>query len=587
MHLLAATPGTVSDGTEPVDPGQTPADILFLSAADTELALLSEARAQMDAAPSLRLTQLSWLAHPFSVDLYLTTTAERSRLVIARVLGGQAYWTYGVEQFAARLRAAGVPLVLLPGDDKPDAELAGLSTVSAQDYAALWAYCVEGGVENAGNLLRYAKAMLDGGAKPEPARPLLRAGLYWPGAGTADLDLVRATWQPDRPTAALVFYRALVQGAGLHPVNRLVKALLSEGVNPLPIFVASLKDPVSAATLAALFEQAPPSVVLNATGFAVSSPAPHAWDGPRAATPLDAPGAPVLQVVFSGSSAEAWETSAQGLGARDIAMNVALPEVDGRVLSRAVSFKGEAYRDDATECAIPTYRAQGDRVTFVAKLAAKWAALAQVPVGDKRVALILANYPNKDGRLANGVGLDTPASAVHVLGLLARNGYGVTDAPRDSADLMARVQAGPTNWLPDRATRTGGARLSLEAYMRHYSALPWEVRDSIEGRWGPPQDDPFLAEDGFALSVLSFGNVVVGLQPARGYEIDPEETYHSPDLVPPHHYLAFYLWLRDAFGAQAIVHLGKHGNLEWLPGKAVGLSQTCWPELALGHRPQG
>ncbi|MEM6466755.1 MAG: cobaltochelatase subunit CobN, partial [Pseudomonadota bacterium] len=441
MHLLAATPGTVSDGSEPVDPKQSPADVLFLSAADTELALLSEVHGQSQGGLSLRLTQLTWLSHPYSVDLYLTDTAERSRLVIARVLGGAAYWSYGVEQFAARLRAAGVPLVLLPGDDKPDEELAGLSTVSADDYAALWAYSVEGGSENATNLLAYAKAMLDEGERPPAAKPLLRAGLYWPGETAPDLDTLRGHWRDGAPVAALVFYRALVQGAGLHPVNRLVKALAREGLNPLPIFVASLKDPVSAATLATVFESAPPAVVLNATGFAVSSPAPEAWGEARKPTPLDAPGAPVFQVVFSGGSAEAWREGAQGLSARDIAMNVALPEVDGRVLTRAVSFKGEAYRDEATECSIASYRAEGDRIHFVAKLAANWAGLGQTPNGDKKVALILANYPNKDGRLANGVGLDTPASCVHALELLAGEGYRVEGAPKTGTDLMARIQA--------------------------------------------------------------------------------------------------------------------------------------------------
>src|SRR6056297_1292938 len=187
MHLLAATPGTIDDGKEPVDLGQSPADVIFLSAADTELAALSEARTEMKDAPALRLANLTHLQHPMSVDLHLDQCATRSRLVVARVLGGVGYWKYGAEQYAARCAEAGVPLALLPGDDKPDAELRSLSTVSDEDYDALWAYLVEGGPENATGFLAYAKAMLDGGARPEAARPLLRAGVYWPGAGVADL----------------------------------------------------------------------------------------------------------------------------------------------------------------------------------------------------------------------------------------------------------------------------------------------------------------------------------------------------------------------------------------------------------------
>lgn len=590
MHLLAATPGQIDDGKDAVDLGQTPADVVFISAADTELAALSEARAEMDTPPSLRLANLTHLNHPMSVDLHIDECARGSRLVIARVLGGTGYWRYGAEQYAAHMAEAGVPLALLPGDDKPDAELAALSTVSDEDYAALWAYLVEGGPQNATNFLTYARAMLDGGEKPAPASPLLRAGVYWPGAGVSDLATIREMWMPDAPIVPLVFYRALVQGAGLNPINRMVKALLRQGLNPLPIFVASLKDPVSTATLEHLFSEASPSVILNATSFAVGSPH-QGEDSPENPLAMQAANAaPVFQVVLSASSEGAWAKGLNGLSARDIAMNVALPEVDGRVLTRAISFKGEAYYDDATQCAIATYRAQGDRIDFVARLAANWATLRATPAPERRVALVLANYPNKDGRLANGVGLDTPAATVHVLNLLASAGYSVQNAPADSDTLMQAIMAEPTNWLTDRVARTGGVDLSMADYQIAYGQLPWEVRQRIEERWGRPEADPFF-EPGevdcgrFKLSVLTFGNVVVGLQPARGYNIDPTDTYHSPDLVSPHGYLAFYIWLRDVHRSNAIVHMGKHGNLEWLPGKALALSDTCLPEAVLGPMP--
>ena len=590
MHLLAATPGAIDDGQEPVDLGQNPADLIFISAADTELASLSEARSEMSNPPSLRLANLTHLQHPMSVDLHLDNCATKSRLVIARVLGGTGYWKYGAEQYAARCHEADVPLALLPGDDKPDTELRRLSTITDEDYDALWAYLVEGGPENSTNFLRYARAMLTNSEKPAGATPLLRAGVYWPGSGIADIETARTSWQADQPVVPLIFYRALVQGAGLNPINRLVRSLLRAGLNPLPIFVASLKDPVSVATLEHLFAAAQPSVILNCTSFAVGSP--HAGDN-SPTNPLSMPAAnaaPVFQVVLAGSSEEAWSEGLNGLSARDIAMNVALPEVDGRILSRAISFKGEAYFDEATECPIATYRAQGDRVEFVAQLTAKWAALRHTTEVDRRVALVLANYPNKDGRLANGVGLDTPAATVHVLRLLDEAGYQTTNIPTDSDALMQAILSGPTNWLTDRAERRGGVQMSLTDYQTAYAQLPWEMRDAMETRWGLPEADPFYTPDKgncgyFSLSILQFGNVVVGVQPARGYNIDPTETYHSPDLIPPHNYLAFYFWLRHQFGALAIVHMGKHGNLEWLPGKALALSQTCWPEAVFGPTP--
>lgn len=589
MHLLAATPGAIDDGKEPVDLGQTPADVVVISAADTELAALSQARSDMQNPPTLRLASMMHLMHPMSVDLHLDNCATKSRLVVARILGGAGYWKYGFEQFAARLHEAGIPFAALPGDDKPDPELRELSTVSGADYDALWSYLVEGGPENARHFLEYTRSILDGSDTPPPAAPLLRAGIYWPGDGPADLGNAQASWTDDAPIVPIIFYRALVQGAGLNPINRLTKSLLRAGLNPLPIFVASLKDPVSRATLDTLFRAAPPAVILNATSFAVGSP--HAGDDSpqNPLTMASANQAPVFQVVLAASSEDAWVDGLSGLSARDIAMNVALPEVDGRILTRAISFKGEAYFDEATECPIATYRARGDRIDFVTDLTQRWAKLRQTQIADRKVALVLANYPNKDGRLANGVGLDTPAGTVQTLTLMQQAGYDTTP-PTDAKSLMDQIMAGPTNWLTDRADTDGGQMLPLDQYLKHFNALPWAAKEQITDRWGDPTTDPFFVPEisksgGFKLSIHLFGNAIVSLQPARGYNIDPTDSYHSPDLVPPHNYLAFYFWLRHHWGADAIVHMGKHGNLEWLPGKALALSDTCWPEITLGSTP--
>ena len=586
MHLLAAAAGSVDEGQEPVDLGQSPADIVFISAADTELAALATARSEMTQPPELRLASMMHLQHPMSVDLHIDACASKAKLVVARVLGGASYWKYGFEQYAARLADAGVAFAALPGDDKPDPDLRLFSTVSDQDYDALWAYLVEGGPKNAVNFLSYCQYMIAQAPAPQAAEPLLRAGVYWPGDGISDLSAAQAHWTQDAPIVPVIFYRALVQGAGLNPINRMVKALRLAGLNPLPIFVASLKDPISVATLDQLFQAAPPAVILNCTSFAVGNP--HGDSSPNnPLTAVSARQAPVLQVVLAASTESSWEEGLNGLSARDIAMNVALPEVDGRILSRAISFKGEAFFDEATECPIATYKARGDRVTFVAALAANWASLRRTAPAQRQVALILANYPNKDGRLANGVGLDTPASAVHALALLQQAGYDVKNAPETSAELMEQIMAGPTNWLTDRATRTGGVLLPIADYMAHYQTLPYELRAQLEERWGAPESDPFFDpnDGGFKLSILLFGNVTLGLQPARGYNIDPVETYHSPDLIPPHNYLAFYFWIRHHQKAQATVHMGKHGNLEWLPGKALALSDSCLPEAILGPMP--
>jgi cobalamin biosynthesis Mg chelatase CobN len=263
-------------------------------------------------------------------------------------------------------------------------------------------------------------------------------------------------------------------------------------------------------------------------------------------------------------------------------MQVVLPEVDGRILSRAVSFKAESVFDAATQCPIVVYRPVPDRIDFVAALAAGWSGLRATPAAERRVAILLANYPNRDGRLGNGVGLDTPAGTIEVLNAMAAAGYRVDDLPADGAALMARLLAGPTN---SGRERTGGERLSLADYQDFEASLPAMLREQLSRRWGDAEQDPFFIKGRFVLPIHRFGHVVVAVQPARGYNIDPTRSYHDPGLVPPHGYLAFYAWLRLHFSAQAIIHMGKHGNLEWLPGKALALSPSCWPEAALGPIP--
>ena len=447
MHLLAAQPGTIEDGLEPVDPGQTPADMVFISAADTELVCLSESRTALNSkSPTLRLMNMMHLRHPMSVDMHLDQCALGSKLVIARILGGVGYWKYGVEQYSARLFEAGIPFVALPGDDKPDDELWRLSTVSRDDWEALLAYFVEGGAHNISNALVYANSMLGNGEKPEGAKPLLRSGTYWPGLGISEFSNLKDHWKSKAPIVPIIFYRALIQGGGLSPINKLVKSMLKHGLNPMPIFVTSLKDPVSVASLKYFFSDATPSLILNCTSFSTNSPNQEVGFNSEM-NPLvmnETQNSMIFQLVLSGSSEAIWRDGTSGLSGRDIAMNVALPEVDGRILGRAISFKGEAFYDPHTQCSLATYQANGNRIEFVTKLISSWLGLRKKDVSEKKIGLILANYPNKDGRLANGVGLDTPTSTIDLMRFLSKNGYSVSCIPKSASELMDKIMSGQT-----------------------------------------------------------------------------------------------------------------------------------------------
>lgn len=571
MHLLATTSGVIDGGSEAVDLAQSPADIIVLSAADSELAALARAH---DAAPCpLRLANLLQLQHPLSIDLYIEKTLAQSRLVVLRLLGGAAYWSYGLDQVEAMARERGIMLCVLPGDAQPDADLTARSTVAAPHCERLRQYLVTGGAENAAAFLAYCRHLTDGSAVPAPARELPKAGLY------------HDTSDAGKPLAAIVFYRSVLEGAQTAPIDALVAALSERGIGTRAFYVASLKDRASVDMLAQ--QLAAPDVILNCTSFAVASGG--------SADPLARHDCPVLQVVLSGSSEDSWRGSSQGLSARDLAMNVVLPELDGRIMSRAISFKADSLWHEGTQCRIVTYREVPDRVAFVAELAANWTRLRRKPAEQRKVAIILANYPNKDGRIANGVGYDTPASTVAILDAMKAEGYAVEAYPGTGNGIVEDLQRGPTNALrlppPSLHSLSPGwttpvASLSLADYLAHFDTLPAALRTRITERWGDPSRDPFFADGAFQLPIRLYGNAAVAIQPARGYNIDPKSTYHDPALLPPHGYLAFYAWLRHHFGADAIIHNGKHGNLEWLPGKANALSAECLPEVALGPLPQ-
>ena len=365
--------------------------------------------------PSLRLANLGRLKHNLSVDLYVDKVVAKARLVVARLLGGRGYWTYAVDQIVTACHARGIPVALLPGDDQPDAELAALSTLPPETTHRLWQYLVHGGDTNAIEFLRVAATAIGLVVEVNAPVALPRAGAYIrAGDGAAVPD--------SRPVAVVVFYRALVQAGDTAPIDALCDALATAGLRALPIYVASLKDPLVVGEVRSLLTHARPDVILNLTGFALSSRIGDTAD------PLTAYDCPVLQVVLSSESEIRWKESTRGLAPRDLAMNVALPEIDGRVLTRAIAFKDARARDAVTQADIVGYRPVTDRVAFVAELAAAWVRLRRAAPRERRVALVLANYPNRDGRIGNGVGLDTPESVVEIVQALGDAGYRVEDA---------------------------------------------------------------------------------------------------------------------------------------------------------------
>ncbi|MDN7441319.1 cobaltochelatase subunit CobN [Burkholderia cepacia] len=581
MHLLRTTPGGFVDDTQGVVRiDQQPADIVILSSADTTLSLLASVVPHLPAGfPSVRLANVTFLRQPASVDFYVDDVLQHAKAVVIDHLGGEAYWPYGIEQAVSLASKRAQQLAMFSGDLQEDPNLVAKSTVAPGLCRLWWRYLREGGVHNAEALLRsIAFHTLGFGDEPEPPRPLPAAALYHPARDRASVDDWRPRWTPGAPVVAILFYRAHWQAANTTVFDALADALVQEGLNPLPIAVTSLKDAVSREVITQLCDTHDVALVLNTTAFAAG-----AIDSPE--HDVLAGDAPVLQVILSGGNRDAWVADNQGLHARDIAMHIALPEVDGRIVTRAVSFKGLAYRCPHTEVDVVRYQPDAERIAFVAALARGWCRLRTLDNASKRVALILANYPQSEGRIGNGVGLDTPASALRVLAALRDAGYAVADLPPDGDALIARLTEGVTNDAAVRALRPAFQSFPLADYVAHFARLPAAVRDALNERWGPPEADPTLRQGRFTIAGWRAGNVFVGIQPSRSRGENDYASYHDADLVPPHAYLAFYFWLRDAYRIDAVIHLGKHGNLEWLPGKSVALSDACWPDLTLGPLP--
>ncbi len=581
MHLLRTTPGGfVDDAAGVMRIDQTPAPIVILSSADTTLSLLASVVPRLEAGfPEIRLANQAFLRQPASVDFYLDDVLQHARVVVVDHLGGEAYWPYGIERITALARRNRQTLVMFSGDLQEDPNLIAKSTAEPDLCDRLWRYLREGGEQNAEEFLRcIAHRALGYGREAYAPAALPSVAIYLPGVRNASVVDWQARWKQAQPVVAVLFYRAHLQSGNTDVFDALIDALEAQGLNPLPIAMTSLKDTLSREVVQQLCSDNEVSLVLNTTSFAagvIDDPVPFELAGD----------APVLQVILSGGNREDWVASNHGLTSRDIAMHVALPEVDGRIITRAISFKGLAYRCKMTQVDVVRYQPDAERVRFIAELSMRWCRLRKVDNANKRVALVLANYPLSEGRIGNGVGLDTPASVINILAMLHAEGYRTGDIPADGDALMNALTTGVTNDPAVRDLRPALQSLAIDDYLDAFNRLPADVRQALNARWGTPEQDPTIRRGRFMISGWRYGHVFVGIQPARSRERGDYASYHDAELVPPHAYLAFYFWLRTRFNIDAIVHVGKHGNLEWLPGKSVALGASCWPDVTLGAMP--
>jgi cobaltochelatase CobN len=568
MHLLTTSSTSLDDIVEAVDLGQTPGDIVILSFADSDLAAIASAwEAERATLPSIRLAHLRDLRHPMSVDVWIDRVAAHAKVILVRLLGGLEWWRYGVERLSALARARGILLAVLPGEDRDDRRLAAASTLPQQDLDVLLAFFREGGRDNLGGLLRALANHAGQRGDVAAPKPVPRFAGYLPGVGAVDLDKLVASVQTGKPIIPILFYRALLLAGDTAAVDALCAALSSRGLAAAPLMVTSLKQEEASAFLATAFARLNPAVIIAMTAFAAGGEIGEP-------TPLDAAGVPVLQVVAATTRRAAWRESPRGLGAADLAMHIVLPELDGRVLAGVVAFKDALPAQTELCFTALASRPESDRVAMVADRIAALVRLRGKPRSARQIAVLMPDYPGALGRSGYAVGLDVPASVLALLSDLVAAGYSVSAAPEAPRALLALLAEGAAGAaLPRSEYEALLGRLSSASVARLYDA------------WGEPAADPDFRDGAFHFRARKFGNVWVALPPDRGRSDERRTDYHDPCLPPRHALVAFGLWLQHVAKADALVHMGAHGTLEWLPGKAVALTAECFPEIVTGTLP--
>jgi len=513
--------------------------IIIITSADTDLLAISKLVLPEDF-PKVKAFNSDEIQRSEEKLKEVLEMVEKSNVVILRLLGGKDALGKGFDEIVKICKSKGIPLIACPAYPEWSEDLLKACSVPKEDVDLVFSYLIQGGLENFKNLLLFlCNRYL--GKNYSYQMPI---NLPWEGLYKPSKELSK-----DSPTIGILFYRAYWVSGDLDFIDALIKKLEELGAKVLPVFSFSLryeleeKKDLPKALYFFLDNEGKVDCIINTMSFSVN---PDFW------LRLNVP---VIQGIVSLAEEEEWERSHLGLGPIDSTINVILPEFDGKIITVPFSFKKRVRE-------ITLHKARDDRVEFLARLSLRLANLRRKKNSEKKIAIILSNYPSKYSRIGNAVGLDTPNSVINILKALREAGYYVSDIPKDGNELIIKIIE---------------SKFSLRGYKDWFSNLPEKVKEELIKNWGEPED--------FEMKGLLLGNVFIGLQPERGFGDNPMSIYHNPDLVPPHQYLAYYYWIREIFKADAIIHVGKHGTLEWLPGKGVGLSKYCYPEVVLGDLP--
>ena len=569
MHVIFRENHTLDDTDVPFDVNQTAAELIVLSFSDSDLGafLAGWHRAKNipdnENIPTLRLVNLIALKHPLSVDTYIEKTASHAKGILIRLIGGKNYWSYGLMQLQDIARKKDIALAIIPGDGREDPQLDELSTVPVSTLRRLKTLCDYGGEVAAQAALAQLSVAAGLYFKPVKGKKEISAcGFFCPNLGVISEEKVESLINTENPTFILSFYRSYLTASDLDPIKQLIESMRTKGFNCFGVFVTSLKDKNVVKWLDLALSKFPINAIINATAFS-------ARGGPTNTSPLDKPDCPVFQVSLSTARKFEWEASDRGLSPADLAMHVVLPEVDGRLFAGVISFKAPKPRDSDLQYSRFSHETSIKELDSVLNKVTAWYQLAKKPASDKNLILVLSTYPGKDYQMGHAVGLDTMASAKEILSQLLKNGYNTE--PLTGEKLNDLLKISKVKW-------------GLEEYLESLKSIPKQLADEISTNWGDASQDSCVKNGYFEFSVVKLGTIYVGLQPERGNIHDRESNYHNLQNCPNHGYVAFYLWIQSN-KTDAVIHIGAHGTLEWLPGKSVALSEFCWPRALSNNLP--